>query len=99
MSKYESIYCQSYSVEYKNYFDDVFIGFIYKIVQAVEKTPSDGFVSVESSKWLGYKGFCVDESLSHTQVVGLDFMAGKRKRKKIYDFYLNLCKDLVERGF
>ncbi len=94
----KSVYSQSYSAIMKRSRDDFVLGIPLKIIQNVGKNnQSDGIVSVESSKWGEYKGNCLDESVSHSQII--DFMAGKKKRQKIYDFYISICEDLTKRGF
>ena len=93
----KSVYSQSYSAIMKRSRDDFVMGIPLKIMQKVDKEQTDGLVSVESSKWGEYKGNCLDESVSHSQII--DFMAGKKKRQKVYEFYLSICQDLAERGF
>ena len=95
--KCKNVYSQSYSAIMKKSSDDFVMGVPLRIIQKIEKNDeSDGLVSVESSKWAEYKGNCLDESVSHSQLI--DFMVGKKKREKIHGFYLSICKDLAERG-
>ena len=62
-----------------------------------ESSPSDGLVSEESCKFGEYKGRCLDEPISHTQIV--DLLVQRRKRQKVMLFYLRLCRELSEKGF
>lgn len=91
------VYSQSYSAIMKRCRDDFIMGITLKITRRAEQSDTDGVVSVESSKWGEYKGNCLDESVSHSQII--DFMVGKKKRQKVYKFYLAICQDLAERGY
>ena len=62
-----------------------------------EQDKSDGMVSNESAKFANYKGDCIDDSISHSEIVGFSF--SKKKRKKVIEFYIELCEDLVNRGY
>lgn len=96
--KCQSVYSQSYSAIMKRSRDDFVMGVPMKVIQNIEQDfQSDGLVSVESSKWAEYKGNCIDESVSHSQLI--DFMVTEQKREKIHAFYLSICKDLTQRGF
>ncbi|MDE6275391.1 MAG: hypothetical protein K2M75_02505 [Clostridia bacterium] len=95
--EFPSIYCQSYSSRINSYFDDLLLGVPFKILQRFEKTPCDGAVTANSAKWGEYKGECMAEPLSHRQL--MDFLVGKKKKQKLYQFYISLCRDLAERGF
>lgn len=93
----ENVYCQSYSTTLKKSRDDFIMGIPLKFYKHLENSSSDGLVSTDSAKFGIYRGDCIDDSISHSQIV--DFMAGKRKKEKIYSFYNNLCNDLAEMGF
>lgn len=96
--KCKSVYSQSYSAIMKKSSDDFVMGVPLRIIQKIERDDqTDGLVSVESSKWGEYRGNCIDEPVSHSQLI--DFMAGKKKRQKVHSFYLSICEDLTERGF
>ena len=92
----EGIYCQSYSSTMKRSSDDFVMAIPLYFARRWGEGDSDGLVSVESAKYAEYRGDCLDESLSHSEMVG--FSLKKKKRKKIYAFYLNLCRELAERG-
>ena len=50
-----------------------------------------------SSKFGDFKGIAINDSISHRDIV--DFYPRKNKKEKIYNFYIELCKDLEELGF
>ena len=87
---------QSYSTVQERRRDDFVMGIPLHFSRIYENDFSDGLVAVESSKFAEYKGHCTEHSISHSEIV--DFMASKRKKEKIYAFYLELCKDLADRG-
>ncbi len=62
-----------------------------------ENTSSDGLVTKESASFGTYRGDCIEDSISHSEIV--DFMTKKKKREKIYQFYITLCEDLKNRGY
>lgn len=62
-----------------------------------EKSTSDGLVTKDSSSFGIYKGDCIEDSISHSEIV--DFMTKKKKKEKVYHFYISLCKDLSDRGY
>ncbi len=96
MSISPSVYCQSYSSVLKNSKDDFVMGIPRLFYHYFDPVSNDGLVSTESSKFANYKGECVDESVSHTEIV--DFMVKKKKREKILGFYEKLCNELSEMG-
>ena len=94
----ENVYCQSYSTIMKKSKDDVVMSIPHALSQKIDKgKETDGVVPVESSKFQNYRGNCLDDSVSHSEIV--DLFVKKNKKEKIYNFYLNLVKDLEERGF
>lgn len=93
---HDGIFMQSYSTVQERRRDDFVMGIPLHFSRIYENDFSDGLVSVESSKFAEYKGHCTDHSISHSEIV--DFMASKKKKEKIYAFYLELCKDLADRG-
>lgn len=92
-----SIYCQSYSTTLHKGSDNFLMGIPLKFSKWHEDDNSDGLVSNESSKFENYKGNAIDDSISHTDII--DFLPKKKKKEKIYAFYLSLCKDLENLGF
>ena len=87
---------QSYSSTLKRSRDDFVMGIPLQFSHFWGDKISDGLVSSESSKFGDYRGDCIDDSISHSEIV--DFMANKKKKEKIYAFYLALCEDLARRG-
>lgn len=92
-----NVYCQSYSAELKKANHCMIVGFNLRIHKQFKTNPSDGLVTVESSKYANYRGNCLNESLSHCQVV--DVFSKKNIRKKVYQFYITMCDDLINKGF
>lgn len=91
------IYCQSYSATMQKSRDDFVMGIPLMFSRKFEQAPTDGLVSVQSARFGNYRGNCLEGSLSHTEIV--DFMARKKKREKIYAFWLQLCDELTALGF
>ena len=92
-----SIYCQSYSTTLRKSKDDFIMGIPLLFSRHFENNETDGLVDKDSTKFENYKGDCINDSISHTEIV--DFMVTKKKKEKIYEFYFQLCQDLEERGF
>lgn len=93
----DKVYCQSYSTRITKGSDCVLMAVPMAIYKATDGAENDGVVSVESAMFENYKGECIDEPVSHTQIV--DILAKRRHRHKIYEFYLNLCRELEEMGY
>ena len=91
------IYMQSYSTKLDRSRDDFVMGIPLVFSKRLERSDSDGLVSVDSAKFGEYRGHCIDASISHTEIV--DFMVRKSKKEKIYAFYLALASDLAKRGY
>lgn len=93
----EKIYCQSYSSTMKNAAADPVLSLPYMISTRYEKDFSDGMVSRSSAKFAEYKGDCIDDSISHNEIVC--YMTRKSKKDRVVRFYIELCEDLVKRGY
>ena len=93
----EGVYCQSYSATMKRSRDDFLMSIPHYFSRRWGENETDGLVTAESAKYAEYRGDCIEESLSHTELIGLSLK--KKKRRKVYAFYLSLCRDLAERGF
>lgn len=93
----DEIYCQSYSATLKRSRDDFLMFIPLMFSRRLGEQSTDGLVSVESAKYAEYRGDCLDESLSHSEMVG--YSLKKKKRIKVYNFYLDMCRDLAERGY
>lgn len=91
------VYCQSYSSRLDKAKDDFIMSIPLIFSRYYEKDASDGLVSCESSIFGNYLGDCLDESISHSEIV--DFMVKKKKKEKIYHFYKELCLNLSKKGF
>jgi triacylglycerol lipase len=91
------VYCQSYSTTLKRSRDDFIMGRPLIFSKKYEKDKSDGLVSNKSSEFGEYKGDCLEESISHSEIVG--YSLSKKKRKRIEEFYIKLCNELTELGF
>lgn len=93
----KKVYCQSYSTTLKRGRDDFVMGIPYFFSKRLEKKDTDGLVSVDSSKFENYRGNCVDDSVSHSEIVG--FMMKRKKKERIIGFYVQLLSELAEMGF
>ena len=94
----DKVYCQSYSTKMEKAKDDFIMGIPLIFFHYFEKdVESDGLVSSSSSIFGDYKGQAIDESISHSEIT--DFFVSKKKKEKIYAFYDELCRDLINRGF
>ena len=93
----DGVYCQSYSATLQRSRDDFLMSIPLYFSRHWGERNTDGLVSVESAKYAEYRGDCLEESLSHSEIIGLSLK--KKKRRKVYAFYLSLCRELAERGF
>lgn len=91
------IFVQSYSSTMKKSRDDFIMGIPLLYFKYKKVGESDGMVSKESSKFGEYKGDMLEESISHAEMV--DFTFNKKKKEKVYAFYLKIVNELVEKGF
>ncbi len=94
---FDQVYCQSYSTTLRRSRDDFIMGIPLIFSKHWENTSSDGLVTKESASFGTYRGDCIEDSISHSEIV--DFMTKKNKREKIYQFYITLCEDLKNRGY
>ena len=92
-----NIYCQSYSTTLNKSTDDFLMGIPLIFSKYFEKDNSDGMVSTSSAIFANYKGNAINDSISHSQIV--DFMVSKKKKEKIYAFYLAVCEELASKGY
>ena len=93
----DKVYCQSYSIRMKRKRDCMILAIPFSIYNKEDPGSHDGLVSVESSRFGNYRGDCLEDSISHTQMV--DFLAKRKTRKRILDFYVKLCSELSEIGY
>ena len=97
LSAPEGVYCQSYSATMNRGRDDFLMSVPLYFARKWGEESTDGVVTAESAKFAEYRGDCIEDSLSHTEIMGLSLK--KKKRRKIYAFYLSVCRELAERGF
>lgn len=93
----DKVYCQSYSAVLEKKRLDFVMDVPLMYFKTFENGPSDGMVSVESAKYGNYRGECMEESVSHSEIV--DFGTKKKKKEKVFLFYKRLCAELAEKGF
>ena len=93
----DKVYCQSYSTKLKSGKDCVLMAVPLTIYNYTEGIENDGMVSEESARFENYRGECLDDSVSHTQIV--DFLAKRKNRRRILEFYVGLAKELGEMGY
>lgn len=93
----DAVYCQSYSAKIHKGSDCLLMAVPMMIYNRTNGEENDGMVSESSAKFENYRGECLDEPISHTQIV--DFFAKKRHRKKILAFYVDLCGELGKMGY
>ena len=91
------VYCQSFSTTLRKSKDDFIMGIPLVFSKRFEKDLSDGMVANYSTKFGDYKGDCLEDSISHSEIVG--FSLSKKKRKKVEEFYIELCNELAQNGF
>jgi triacylglycerol lipase len=93
----DKVYCQSYSTKLKSGKDCILMAVPLTLYNFTEGIDNDGMVSEESAKFENYRGECLDDSVSHTQIV--DFLAKRKNRRRILEFYVDLAKELGEMGY
>lgn len=93
----EKVYCQSYATRITRKRDSVLMAVPMVIYKRTDGSENDGMVSLESAKFENYRGECLDEAVSHTQIV--DFFAKRKHRKRILSFYVDLCSELGDMGY
>ena len=92
-----SIYFQSYSCSMKRAISDPVLSIPFLISTKREKDLSDGMVSQGSARFANYKGDCIDESISHNEIVC--YMTRPKKKAKVVNFYITLCETLARNGY
>ncbi|MBQ7323926.1 MAG: alpha/beta fold hydrolase [Clostridia bacterium] len=93
----KEIYCQSYSSTMHKASDDFVLSIPFLISRHFENDHSDGMVANHSTHFGEYKGDCLEDSISHNEVVC--FMTKKKKKEKVVAFYHTLLEDLAKRGY
>ena len=93
----QGIYCQSYSSRMHKATSDPVLSISYLISTHRERDVSDGMVSNKSARFAEYKGDCIDDSVSHNEIVC--YLTRRSKKEKVLRFYIKLCEELSEMGF
>lgn len=93
----DKVYCQSYSTVFKRSRDDFLLTIPLILSKRWKDDLTDGLVCVDAAKFGEYRGNALEGSVSHTEIAG--HTVSKKKREKVYAFYLSLCAELAERGF
>ena len=99
MNLADGILCQSFSstIQTGKGKQDFVMTIPHIFSRFIEKNRlTDGLVPRDSAIFGHYRGDCLDESVSHTEIV--DFMVRSKKRDKILSFYSALCEELVHEG-
>lgn len=92
----DKVYCQSYSSKMNKSTDDFLMGIPHAISMYFEHVETDGLVPVDSCVFGEYKGYAIDDSISHSEII--DFMVKHKKKEKVYKFYIKVCEELVNLG-
>ena len=66
----EKVYCQSYSSKMHKSTDDFLMGIPHAISMYFENVETDGVVPVDSCVFGEYKGYAIDDSISHSEIIG-----------------------------
>lgn len=90
----DGVYCQSFSAVIETCKDDFLLSIPLLLSRHCKEGQSDGIVTVESSRFANYRGNCLDEKVSHSEIIGLS--RHKKKRERVYQFYIDLCNELLE---
>lgn len=93
----DKVYCQSYSSKMNKSTDDFLMGIPYAFSMYFEHVETDGMVPVDSCVFGEYKGYAIDDSISHSEII--DFMVKYKKKEKVYKFYISVCIELIKKGF
>ena len=98
-------YYQSYAFVMKSPFGDIFLWFTSLVVWILDG-PNDGLLTPDSVKWGNFRGVLRSNSnrgISHCDVVDMRRMRFTKKTgtgiSDITDFYLDVVKELAERGY
>jgi triacylglycerol lipase len=94
----ESIYYQSYAAEMKYFFSDLNFIIMNPFIQMTDGD-NDGLCPVDSAKWGDFRGIVTTQGafgISHVGII--DTYKVKYKGVDILNFYLNIAKELSEKG-
>jgi len=90
----ENVFYQSVYSVMADEFDDMVFYYTYLIIKKMSG-PNDGLVSEASARWSG--NITRIENISHVEII--DFKKRKISGIHIPDIYLNIARDLYQRGF
>ncbi len=90
----DGVYCQSFSSAIESCKDDFLLSIPLLLSRHCKEGESDGIVTVGSSRFADYRGNCLNEKASHSEIIGLS--RNKKKRERVYEFYIGLCEELLE---
>lgn len=93
----DKVYCQSYSSKMNKSTDDFLMGIPYAFSMYFDHVETDGMVPVDSCVFGEYRGYAIDDSISHSEII--DFMVKHKKKEKVYKFYISVCVELIKKGF
>jgi hypothetical protein len=77
--------------------DDFIMGIPHHFSMLFEHNETDGVVPVDSCVFGEYKGYAINDSISHSEII--DFMVNKKKKEKVYKFYVTICNELSKLGY
>ena len=95
----KNVYYQSYAAKLKHFFGDVSFMLLCLLIK-ISDGENDGLCPVESAKWADYKGEVSPKGvlgISHAGII--DVYRCAYNGIDILEFYLNIAKDLAEKGF
>lgn len=90
----DGVYCQSFSSTIETCRDDFLLSIPLLLSRHCKEGASDGIVTVDSSRFGNYRGDCLNEKASHSEMIGLSLR--REKRRRVYAFYTELCKELQQ---
>lgn len=94
-----AVYCQSYASLMKCGFSSKLLCIPYWILKALD-APNDGLVTVESARWADFKGIVRNtrmRGISHGDMI--DLTREDYREFDVVEFYVQLVRELKERGF
>ena len=95
----EGVYYQSYASMLKYFFSDLIFMVLHPLITFAD-SDNDGLCPVESAKWGDFKGVITTQGIfgiSHCGII--DLYKVNYKGTNILDFYMNILKELSERGY
>ncbi len=93
------VYYQSYTSKMSSALSDLLLFFTYLIIKFIEGD-NDGLVGVDSAKWGEFKGVLSCKKrrgISHADVI--DFRGSDFSNFHVQDVYINMVRELKQKGF